>query len=167
MAYSWVYWYVAAFEHPLSIYKIKLLVWLHMQSKGKKYILSRGQRLTVSWWRFQSASFNPSIKVQVAKVINGEHKKNVMEIMQCPEYTLKCNKSVHLPAWLSFLCVLGDLVVLWAWSEAGRALDDFILCAPSPNHAQITKNHTKHIRKTVRWVSEHFYWISVHIRDFA
>ena len=34
---------------------------------------------------------------QVAKV-NGGHKKNVWEIMQCPEFALKCNKSVHLPA---------------------------------------------------------------------
>ena len=31
---------------------------------------------------------------QVAKA-NGEHKKNVWEIMQCPEFVLKYNKSVH------------------------------------------------------------------------
>ena len=30
------------------------------------------------------------------------YKKNVWEIMQCPEYVMKRNKSVHLPAWLSF-----------------------------------------------------------------
>ena len=34
---------------------------------------------------------------QVPKA-NGGHKKNVWEIMRCPEYALKCNKSVHLPA---------------------------------------------------------------------
>ena len=39
--------------------------------------------------------------------------------MQCPEYVLKCNKSVHLPAWVSFLCALGDLLVIWARSGLG------------------------------------------------
>ena len=37
------------------------------------------------------------VQSQVAKA-NGGHKKNVWEIMRCPEYALKCNKSVHLPA---------------------------------------------------------------------
>ena len=36
-------------------------------------------------------------------MVNGGHKPNVWEIMQCPEYVLKCNKSVHLPARVSFL----------------------------------------------------------------
>ena len=31
-------------------------------------------------------------------MVDGGHKRNVWEIMQCPEYTLKCNKNVHLPA---------------------------------------------------------------------
>ena len=51
-----------------------------------------------------------SVTSQVAKA-NGGHKKNVWEIMRCPEYVLKCNKSVHLPARVSFLCLLGDLWV--------------------------------------------------------
>ena len=42
------------------------------------------------------------IKSQVAKANGGHIKKNVWEIMQCPEYALKCNKSVHLPACLFF-----------------------------------------------------------------
>ena len=42
----------------------------------------------------------------------GGHKKNVWEIMRCPEYLLKCNKSVHLPARVTFLCLLGDLWVI-------------------------------------------------------
>ena len=56
----------------------------------------------------------PLMQPQVAKA-NGGHKKNVWEIMQCPEYALKCNKSVQLPTWVSFLCLLGDLEVIWAW----------------------------------------------------
>ena len=38
----------------------------------------------------------------------------------CPEYVLKCNKSVHLPTWVSFLCLLGDLVVIWVWFGLGE-----------------------------------------------
>ena len=34
--------------------------------------------------------------------------------MQCPEYALQCNKSVHLPAWVTSLCLLGNLWVIWA-----------------------------------------------------
>ena len=40
-------------------------------------------------------------KLQVAKA-NGEHKKNVWEIMQCPEYALQCNESVQLTVFLIF-----------------------------------------------------------------
>ena len=52
------------------------------------------------------------MSAQVAKT-NGGHKKNVWEIMRRPEYALKRNKSVHLAAWVSFLCLLGDLWVIW------------------------------------------------------
>ena len=48
------------------------------------------------------------VGAQVAKA-NGGHQKNVWKILRCPQYVLKCNKSVHLPAWESFLCLLGDL----------------------------------------------------------
>ena len=78
--------------------------------------------------------------------------------MRCPEYALKCNKSVHLPAWLSLLCVLGDLSVIWA----GSTLGDFPLIeevAPSPNRTQIIQTHNKDTQA----VSEHFYCISVYI----
>ena len=45
--------------------------------------------------------------------------------MQCPECALKCNKSVHLPAWLSYVfwVSFGDLSAIWA----GSALGDFPL----------------------------------------
>ena len=53
-------------------------------------------------------------------MVNGGHiKKNVWEIMRCPEYALKCNKSVHLPARVSFLCLLGDLSAICAASALG------------------------------------------------
>ena len=68
--------------------------------------------------------------------------------MQCPQYALKCNKGVHLSASLSFLCVLGDLVIIWAGSA-------------------LVENNPKDIRKTVKRVSEHFYCILVHIQDIA
>ena len=98
---------------------------------------------------------------QVAKSINGGHKKNVWEIMRCPEYVLKCNKSVHLPARVSFLCLLGDLWVIWE-RFALRALWEFTLqqIAPKP-----PTNQPKDITKTLKRVSEHFYWTSIHIRD--
>ena len=35
--------------------------------------------------------------------------------MQFPENALKCNKRVHLADWVSFLCLLGDSVVIWVW----------------------------------------------------
>ena len=45
--------------------------------------------------------------------------------MQCPECALKCNKSVQLPAWLSYVfwVSFGDLSAIWA----GSALSDFPL----------------------------------------
>ena len=52
-------------------------------------------------------------------MVNGGHKNNVWEIMRCPEYVLKCDKSVHLPARVSFLCLLGDLWVICAASALG------------------------------------------------
>ena len=62
-------------------------------------------------WRL--CSLHAGVPAQVAKV-NGYsgHKKKVWEIIRCPEYVLKCNKSVHLPARVSFLCLLGDLWVI-------------------------------------------------------
>ena len=71
---------------------------------------------------------------------NGEHKKNVWEITQCPGYALKCNKSVHLPAWLSFLCLLGDLVVIWAWFSMG-ALQVISRSSSCDSSSFITWNH--------------------------
>ena len=62
---------------------------------------------------FKNAQKNV-IGCHVSFVASGGHKKNVWEIMRCPEYALICNKSVHLPAWVSFLCLLGDLWVIWA-----------------------------------------------------
>ena len=73
--------------------------------------------------------------------------------MQCPKYALKCNKSVHLPAGVSFWCLLGDLVLIWAWFGLGAFWGPL--------------NRSKDIRKTVKRVSEHIYCISVHIRDIA
>ena len=61
---------------------------------------------------------NFCVSPQVAKA-NGGHKKNVWEIMRCPEYVLKCNKSVHLPARVCFLYLLGDLSAICAASALG------------------------------------------------
>ena len=47
-------------------------------------------------------------KPQVAKA-NAEHKKNVWEMIQCPEYALNAIKEF---TWVSFSCVLGELVVI-------------------------------------------------------
>ena len=41
--------------------------------------------------------FHVSMSNHACNVAKG-HKKNVWEIIRCPEYALKCNKSVHLPA---------------------------------------------------------------------
>ena len=62
--------------------------------------------------------------------------------MRCLEYALKWNKSVHLPAWLSFLCVLGDLWVIWAGNE--RKITQ---SARSANRAQITYKSPKRHKK--------------------
>ena len=93
---------------------------------------------------------------QVAKVSGGH--KNVWEIMQCPEFVLKCNRSVHLPAWLCFLCVLGDLSVVLCITKS-----------PKTHKKQSRSNHQKHIRNTVKQVIKwtHLFCISVHIQDIA
>ena len=87
--------------------------------------------------------------------------------MQCHEHVLKCNKCVHLPARVSFSCVLGDLSAIWAESFASIVNQS----ALSPDRAQITykspTNHPKHTRKTLKRVSEHIYCISVHVRGIA
>ena len=57
---------------------------------------------------------NFCVSPQVAKA-NGGHKKNVWEIMRCPEYVMKCNKSARV----SFLCLLGDLNAICAASALG------------------------------------------------
>ena len=64
----------------------------------------RLEKLVQNWFKIS----RPTTGSQ-GLIVNGGHKKNVWEIMQCPEYVLKCNKSVHLPAPVSFLCLLGDL----------------------------------------------------------
>ena len=41
---------------------------------------------------------------------------------ECPEFVLKSNKNVHLPARVSFLYLLGDLVVTerdFGWECSG------------------------------------------------
>ena len=86
------------------------------------------------------------LTAQVTKA-NGAHKKNVWEIVWCPEYVLKCNKSVHLPAWVSFLCLLGDLWVIWA----RFALRD-TQSARSANRAQITHKSPKRHNKDTQVV---------------
>ena len=40
-----------------------------------------------------------------------------MALCDVPNMYRKCNKSVHLPTWLSFLCLLGDLAVIWSGRE--------------------------------------------------
>ena len=52
--------------------------------------------------------FSINLNSQVAKA-NGKNKKNVWEIIQCPEYVLKCNRSAYLPACR---CLLDDLVAI-------------------------------------------------------
>ena len=70
---------------------------------------------------FKNAQKN-IIGCHVSFVANGGHKKNVWEIMRCPEYALICNKSVHLPAWVSYVfwVICGwfecDLSAIWAMS---------------------------------------------------
>ena len=96
------------------------------------------------------------IKTQVAKV-SDEHKWNVWEIMECPKYVLKCNKSFHLiiSAWLSFLCLMVKLAVILAWfglrvlTLTPTFLSSSInIKAPEVLSAQITtKSPKRHFKK--------------------
>ena len=105
------------------------------------------------------------LSAQVAKA-NGAHKKNVWEIVRCPEYVLKCYN--HLSVFVvSFGWFVGDLSAICAASALGA---DFVK-SPRALAAQIAlksaTNHPNHITKTLKRASEHFYCISVHIRDIT
>ena len=112
-------------------------------------LIIRPQEVKVNW-----LAHNPRTNQQKWCNVPNIH-RNAIRVSTYPLHCLSC------VVWVICRWFVRDLSAIWAGTEKSpRAL-------PVQIALKSRTNHPNHIRKTVKRVSEHFYCISVHIRDIA